>query len=288
MQILPSVSIGNVFNKKPFSRSPKTSVNEKLEALDDDSTNEILPTYNKRSSKKRTFFMALGVFSLITALALASVALAMDVTNNPDLVAKLKMAATNMDRMKLLPKDSDWQFDFTKQEKYTFSPGGVINANAATFPATVGNGLTMAMLNLGACSMLPPHYHPRASNYVVAVYGTTDTYMISENGARTVHSTLKAGQMTIFPQASVHTMVNNECENAQLVSALAADDAGTNNIANALFSLPPGIVNTVLGSGVNINATEMVIPPVGTGSNGGSEECLARCKAKGKLVRRTW
>lgn len=64
------------------------------------------------------------------------------------------------------------------------------------------------MLNLGPCSMLPPHYHPRASNYVVAVQGTTNTYMITENGARVVQQTLTPGKMTIFPQASMHMMVN--------------------------------------------------------------------------------
>jgi len=144
----------------------------------------------------------------IVALGLASVARAVDADTNADLVAKLKMADTNIDRMNLLPNDTDWLFDFTQQAKYTFSPGGVINANAATFPATVGNGLTMAMLNLGPCSMLPPHYHPRASNYVVAVAGTTDTYMIAENGARTVKETLTPGKMTIFPAASIHTMMN--------------------------------------------------------------------------------
>ena len=42
------------------------------------------------------------------------------------------------------------------------------------------------MLNLGPCAMLPPHYHPRASNYVVAVTGNTTTYMYEENGARLV------------------------------------------------------------------------------------------------------
>ena len=68
--------------------------------------------------------------------------------------------------------------------------------------------LQVAMLNLGPCSMLPPHYHPRASNYVVAVAGTTRTYMIEENGARVVNQTLTPGKMTIFPAASVHTMYN--------------------------------------------------------------------------------
>ena len=64
------------------------------------------------------------------------------------------------------------------------------------------------MLNLGPCAMLPPHYHPRASNYVVAVKGTTRTYMIEENGARVIPQTLTPGKMTIFPQGSMHTMYN--------------------------------------------------------------------------------
>jgi len=68
--------------------------------------------------------------------------------------------------------------------------------------------MTLAILNLGPCSMLPPHYHPRATNFVVAMSGETETYMITENGARTVKTTLTPGKMTIFPTGSLHTMEN--------------------------------------------------------------------------------
>lgn len=225
----------------------------------------------------------------------------------------------------------------------------------------------VAMLNLGPCSMLPPHYHPRASNYVVAVQGTTQTYMIEENGARVVQQTLTPGKMTIFPQASVHTMVNlgehklfacplslcgclqvalacrtcdgsvaqlrslfllsingpaahqtagvissphmqctfvlhcnlriwlipsrawltrpchlPECTNAQLVSALNNEDAGTQNIIAALFHIPnPDLVNAAFGyQNVITNSSGSFIPAVGTGSNYGTKECLARCAAR--------
>lgn len=57
--------------------------------------------------------------------------------------------------------------------------------------------------------MLPMHYHPRASNYVVAVHGNTTTYMYEENGARLVTQILLPGKGTIFPQGSMHMMVNN-------------------------------------------------------------------------------
>jgi oxalate decarboxylase/phosphoglucose isomerase-like protein (cupin superfamily) len=136
--------------------------------------------------------------------------------------------------------------------------------------------------------MLPPHIHPRATNYVVAISGTTQTSMINENGARTVTEILQAGQMTIFPQGSVHTMMNIGCENAQLVSALNSDDSGTTNLANAFFSLPGNITNTIIGGGLNAQAIDGRIPSVGTGSNFGPEACIAACKAKGKLIKREW
>ena len=293
MQILPTARIEKVINTLRPTRSASTasltsSSTSAEKAFATTHTSEVHPIPRKARFNFRVFAMAFISLISLVALILASIALAIDTDTNADLVAKLKTANTALDRLALLPSDSDWLFDFTKSDKYTFAPGGVVNANAATFPATVGNGLTMAMLNLGPCAMLPPHYHPRASNYVVAVQGTTDTYMIAENGARTVKETLTPGKMTIFPQASVHTMMNTGCENAQLVSALAADDAGTHNIANALFSLPPEIVGTVLGAGVNVNATEGAIPAVGTGSNAGPEACLARCHAQGKMIKRSW
>lgn len=65
------------------------------------------------------------------------------------------------------------------------------------------------MLNLGGCSILPAHFHPRASNYVVSIEGNTTTYMYEENGAHTITAVLTKGKATIFPAGSMHTMVNN-------------------------------------------------------------------------------
>lgn len=123
---------------------------------------------------------------------------------------------------------------------------------------------------------------------MVAVSGTTRTYMINENGAPTIETTLTPGKMTIFPTGSVHTMMNIGCENAQLVSALNSDDTGTMNLANAFFSLPANFTSAVLGPDTDVQAMANNVPPVGTGSNYGPEQCIAACKAKGKLVRREW
>ncbi|KAF2227992.1 RmlC-like cupin domain-containing protein, partial [Elsinoe ampelina] len=193
----------------------------------------------------------------------------------------LKTAATANDRLSLLPGTPSWTFDFTQQPNSHFSPGGVINANAATFPAVTGNGITMAIVNLGPCSQLPPHFHARASNYVVSIHGDIQTYMIGENGSPTVGTLLKPGQMTIFPQGAPHTMWNTGCENAQLVSALSNEDAGTMNLANALFQFgdeDEELVNAALGYQDVVNgASKGRVPPSGSGANYGPKSCLAKC-----------
>jgi len=223
-----------------------------------------------------------SVFAATVLLAAFSQkAVAVDTTIDPALDEKLTMSPTQLDRQKLLPDNSDWQFDFTKSDFYTFAPGGVVNMNAATFPAAKGNGLTLAMLNLGPCSMLPPHYHPRASNYVVSTKGKTTTYMYEENGGTLITQDLSPGLATIFPQGSMHMMVNNGCEDAQLVSALSSEDAGTQNIGNVFTNgFPADLVNAAFGSSLAGNDTAAKMTPIGTGSNAGTAECLARCNVK--------
>ena len=277
----------NISQTTLFDDLPPAEKEAALRKLSDLASQQPAKQSPRRKFSFRVFAMVFGFLSLLV-LAIVATVYAVDKDTNTDLVAKLRMANTNLDRLALLPKDEDWLFDFTKDDKYTFSPGGVVNANAATFPATVGQGMTMAMLNLGPCSMLPPHLHPRATNFVVAVSGQTRTFMINENGARTVTEVLTPGKMTIFPQGSVHSMMNIGCENAQLISALNSDDTGTTNLANAFFSLPSNITGPIVGAGVNTQSIFNQVPGVGTGAAFGPEQCIAACRAKGKMVRREW
>ena len=88
----------------------------------------------------------------LLAITLALSASAVDVTLNPDLIAKLITANSQLDRLALLPDDAkDWHFDFTAQKNYIFAPGGVVNMNAATFPAAKGNRMTCESLFPSSC-----------------------------------------------------------------------------------------------------------------------------------------
>lgn len=145
--------------------------------------------------------------SLVSMAALfVAPTLAVDHTVDPQLVAQLKLAATKLDQLNLL-SDQQLLYNFSANPMYSWNPGSVCNANAATWPILSTVGVTVAQLNLGPCAMLSPHAH-RANNLVVAVNGTTHTYMVQENGARLVEQILTPGMMTIFPPASVHSMYN--------------------------------------------------------------------------------
>ena len=106
---------------------------------------------------------------------------------------------------------------------------------------------------------------------------------------------LTPGKMTIFPQAAIHTMMNQgnvpdiprsvapltraaACEPAQLVTALSDEDQGTTNLLNNLFQLPPEFVGAAFGdAGLDVNGTAAKIPPVGNNGVPGSAACRKRC-----------
>ena len=126
---------------------------------------------------------------------------------DPELSRTLRGALQRVDFWNEL-SDADFVYDFSKPLANPFDPGSVLNANAATFPVLTGSGMSVAQLNMGPCSMLAPHIHPRAHNLVVAISGSTKTWMRAENGADDRVTQLTPGKLTIFPQGSMHAMVN--------------------------------------------------------------------------------
>ncbi|EUC49862.1 hypothetical protein COCMIDRAFT_83621 [Bipolaris oryzae ATCC 44560] len=199
-------------------------------------------------------------------------------TLHPELNAALRTAATSFDRAALLPSSSDWTYDFTAHPNYDSPTGAVINADAATFPAVTGLGSSVALLKLAPCGMLPPHLHPRATNIVTAITGNTTTWMIGENGVGVRRVELLPMMVTVFPQASLHMMQNNDCEPSLLISSLNSDDSGTLNILPSLWSVPQDIIGAGFGNDA-FNAADVGkdIPAVGTGAIIGSAECKKRC-----------
>lgn len=130
---------------------------------------------------------------------------------NPNLVAKAKDANTWLDIATLLPpNDSDWFYDHNANPKFTFELGSVTDADCATFPSICGHSLTVALLNLSPCSMLPTSSTSTGGEcrrrYVGLNNYVHDSGKWCENGNRDSHARANDHLLT---RGACTTMVNN-------------------------------------------------------------------------------
>ncbi|KAI0638163.1 RmlC-like cupin [Trametes polyzona] len=220
------------------------------------------------------------ISTLFLSLALATGVLAQaSVSPIAAKIAALRDAPTQVDRIKLLEKDSDFTFNFLNATATKGAGGTAVGATVANFPALVNNAMAMTIGFLGPCGMNTPHTHPRATEMLYVVNGTLSSGMIAENGARFVFNTLEAGSAMIFPKGSIHFQQNEGCEPMMFVAALNNEDPGVESIAQRYFGLPPDVVAASLGElGVQeVAGIESMIPD---NIALGTQECLDRCGLK--------
>ncbi|KAI1795208.1 RmlC-like cupin [Ganoderma leucocontextum] len=216
--------------------------------------------------------------SLLLVVSLAATGV-LSAPSPADTVAALKAAPAQVDRVKILDKDTDFVFNFLNATAVKGAGGELISATVSNFPVLVNNGLAMTIGLLGPCGMNTPHTHPRATEILYLVNGTLTTGMIPENGDRFIFNTLEGGSAQVFLQGSIHYQQNELCDPVLFVAALNNEDPSVLSVAQRYFGLPPDVVGASLGGlGVEyVAGLESMIPD---NVALGRQECLDRCKIK--------
>jgi hypothetical protein len=200
--------------------------------------------------------------------------------NNLDLISKLELAPTAVDRIALL-SDSDFIYDFLNPpaSAITQGKGGhTVKADRKDFPALIGTGVSMTLGFIGPCGFNTPHIHPRSSQINVVVKGKLGTEFIAENGARPISGVLEEFQMTVFPMGATHTEFNPDCGDAVFVAGFASEDPGVQQVAQTLFSLNPELVKADLGlETINGEDIEEFRDRLPANVALGVESCLKKC-----------
>lgn len=219
---------------------------------------------------------------LLVAFYVVLTALAAPTALNEKLIASLITAGTEVDRVNLL-NDTDFVFDFFDPAPSSVTSSGadgiIVTARRDTFPALVGNGLAMSVGHLGPCGLNTPHFHPRATEFNLAINGTLFTGMLAENDARLVTNTIQPGQAALFPRGAIHFEQNMGCEPVIFVAAFSDEDPGTTSIANQFFNLPADIVEATMG-GMQSGDLQITIPK---NVAFGVQECMQRCGLNGTM-----
>ena len=220
-------------------------------------------------------------------------------SGNMVLINSLETAATAVDRIKLLPHNSDHVYDFNNppsEDAVTTGNGGhTVKADRKDFPALIGNGVSMTVGFIGPCGFNTPHVrsartcliasltkeqtHPRSAEINIIVEGTLGTEYVLENGAGLIKNKLSKYQMTVFPQGAIHTEWNPECDNATFVAGFASEDPGVQQSAQRLFDMDDDLLQATFANdftydGRDIDQFRGLIPK---NVANGVEECLKKC-----------
>jgi quercetin dioxygenase-like cupin family protein len=141
----------------------------------------------------------------------------------------------------------------------TAGPRAAVNlASVDTFPGLNTLGLSIARIDFPPNGGLnPPHVHPRATEVLFLVQGTLTVGFVSTNNTL-FQSTLHAGDLFVFPRGLPHFQINLDNKNSALaIGALNSQNAGTSQLALALFAANPPLPGIVLQNALGIGQAQV-------------------------------
>ncbi|KAG0570039.1 hypothetical protein KC19_6G134700 [Ceratodon purpureus] len=123
--------------------------------------------------------------------------------------------------------------------------------NLRDWPGANTQGVTHARLDFAIGGVIPFHTHPRASETLLVLKGTVYTGFISDFNVLYA-STLKQGDVIVFPRALLHFQLNVGNETAITFNTLTSQNPGFLDSVNQIFE--PNITSAVIEKSFGIDA----------------------------------
>ncbi|KAJ3708346.1 hypothetical protein LUZ61_012051 [Rhynchospora tenuis] len=132
--------------------------------------------------------------------------------------------------------------------------GSSVTAVAANnLPGLNTLGISLARLDFAPGGLVPPHYHPRATEILVVLEGTLYVGFVSSTNNQLFTKVLNKGDVFVFPQGLVHFQYNQGWTNAVALSGLSSQNPGVVFVANAVFGANPPISDDVLAKAFQLD-----------------------------------
>jgi len=174
---------------------------------------------------------------------------------------------------------TDFVFDLLGSTPNSVTNSGSIQvANVVKFRSLEGHGISTVLFNLEPCGINLPHIHLRATELLYVISGeNVQTVFGEENGSgsRTIVNNIREGQVTFFPQGTIHYQQNLGCKRATYISTLNSEDPGVITITTKFFDFPKEAVQSSLGAGNN--SVNRLIKGLPSGPAAGQRECMIKC-----------
>jgi len=172
----------------------------------------------------------------------------------------------------------EYVFDFNEGIGLTGGAGGNLTiANVVDFPYLFGKGMALSVGRMAPCGLASPHYHPRASEFLYMLTGTTlQAGFILENGARLVTNILNPGQGFLYPKNAFHYQANLGCDPVTFVAGFNHEDPGVATVGQRIFGIPPNVTDVIFGD-IGIDEATRISQSIPDTFAIGVQSCLDRC-----------
>ncbi|KAM7496936.1 hypothetical protein LguiA_021350 [Lonicera macranthoides] len=108
-------------------------------------------------------------------------------------------------------------------------------ASMAEFPALMGQGVSLAVLQFPAGFINPPHTRPRSAGLLFLLEGSLEVGLIDTTN-KLYTQTLQAGDMFLFPKGLVHYQYNPSTDTPALaVATFGCANGGSVSVPAAVF-----------------------------------------------------
>lgn len=133
----------------------------------------------------------------------------------------------------------------------------VIATTNQNLPGHRTQGLTMARVDIAADGLVPPHFHPRASEVTTCLKG--DILVGFVDTSNTMYTQrLRPGESFVFPKGLIHFLYNVDQKSPALaISGLSSENPGTQVVPIATFTSKPPLPDKVLEKAFKIDGQEV-------------------------------
>lgn len=129
----------------------------------------------------------------------------------------------------------------------------VTSVTVKNLPGLNTLGISLARFDFAPTGLIPPHYHPRATEILIVMEGTIQVVVISSINTALFSKVLTKGDVYVFPQGMMHYQYNRDWKtNAVAFSALSSQNPGAIFVANVVFGLNPAISDDVLAKAFHL------------------------------------
>ncbi|KAK9277712.1 hypothetical protein L1049_007259 [Liquidambar formosana] len=130
-------------------------------------------------------------------------------------------------------------------------------ANTTNLPGLNTMGLTMSRIDIARDGLVPPHWHPRASEVTTLLKGSLLVGFVDTSN-RLFTQQLRVGDSFVFPKGLVHFLFNLDSVGpAMCLSGFSSQAPGLQSAALASFTSKPGIPDEVLRAAFKINGQDV-------------------------------